>query len=340
MTSFLFIAWATVIIAATSAYFDARRDLPAWKARWKQWPYPQPPTLPSSSRMHLPKWARKLETLLVPLCDIQMVTGIAIITAGFTQLPHISFYHENLVNAYWILTLNSFWAARVDYMDEDSTQLHWGLRIRRAIMLVSCILGVIFLAYTTRREETQWDDKRGPCMNWADPTSNWPWVAGLSLYCLALTFLIVPWTQEKLLRRYLLKSRNLQESLIQGAATDYRDVKSQWVGDVQTSRAFLSSVYCFCFRVTASVLLWIFLNFMAVFAYGEGLGFRPLSSVFYSLFNIWTTFNIVILKILNDPIVGNENTMGFGQVLPLVLILSVVISTVDVFNSEMSIDRL
>ncbi|KAI9699854.1 MAG: hypothetical protein M1820_007029 [Bogoriella megaspora] len=52
------------------------------------------------------------ENLLGGLCDRQIITGSAIILAGFAQISTISFYHESLIVDYWYLTLNSFWAAR------------------------------------------------------------------------------------------------------------------------------------------------------------------------------------------------------------------------------------
>ena len=59
----------------------------------------------------------KLIQLLGHICDIQVVTGLAIMVAGLAQWNRISYYHEQLVTLYFQLTLDSFWAARINYMD-------------------------------------------------------------------------------------------------------------------------------------------------------------------------------------------------------------------------------
>jgi hypothetical protein len=64
--------------------------------------------------------ARKCQKLLGPLCDLQAITGIGIIIAGWAQIGTINYYHEELVIAYWWLTLNSFWTGRADYLVFDS----------------------------------------------------------------------------------------------------------------------------------------------------------------------------------------------------------------------------
>lgn len=47
--------------------------------------------------------------LLGPLCDLQAITGAAIVIAGFRQWQTITYYHRELVGSYWCLTSNLFW---------------------------------------------------------------------------------------------------------------------------------------------------------------------------------------------------------------------------------------
>lgn len=48
---------------------------------------------------------------LLALCDLPLVTGIAILVAGFGQWSTISFYHSAIVVSLCYLTLSSFWAS-------------------------------------------------------------------------------------------------------------------------------------------------------------------------------------------------------------------------------------
>lgn len=61
--------------------------------------------------------------LLGPLCDLQAITGAAILVSGFCQWNTITFYHRELVAAYWWLISNSFWSSRTAYMDDAFDQL-------------------------------------------------------------------------------------------------------------------------------------------------------------------------------------------------------------------------
>lgn len=61
-----------------------------------------------------PRHLALAETLLGNLCDLQLFTATAIVTAAFAQGANLSFYHQSFVLNYWWLTLNSFWASRQD----------------------------------------------------------------------------------------------------------------------------------------------------------------------------------------------------------------------------------
>jgi hypothetical protein len=42
------------------------------------------------------------------LCDVQVVTGTAIMIAGSIQKESLTFYHQQIVISYWFLTLIHF----------------------------------------------------------------------------------------------------------------------------------------------------------------------------------------------------------------------------------------
>src|SRR6266498_3774369 len=104
----------------------------------------------SNQRPRLEIFARKL---LDSLCDLQIITGVAIVIAGLVQMPEISYYHEQFVINYWTLTLNSFWAARPRYIYKDDKTRDYTKSLRTLIrvvtILLSCVLSVAFqgLAY-------------------------------------------------------------------------------------------------------------------------------------------------------------------------------------------------
>lgn len=166
-----------------------------------------------SDNAKCPHYVDKFRRLLGPLSDLQAVTGLSIVIAGFVTHRTISFYHEQLVLSYWTITLNSFWASRAEFMDleedtdqEDEAEEHGNtipgsnppseanrdsvknnkandslrVLVRRLAILASCVLGVCFQIWVTMRE---WEDQSGQCYNYRDGSSNWPWVVGLLIFC-------------------------------------------------------------------------------------------------------------------------------------------------------------
>lgn len=133
--------------------------------------------------------------LLERICDLQLITGVGIVVAGFSQLTTITYYHEEQVMNYWYLTLNSFWAARIDYVESTDQNLRtW---VYRFAIFISSVLGFSFQAViAVRQKSPDWDNIHGPCYRWSDLTTTWvawAWVAGGAVFCLALFLLLSPW---------------------------------------------------------------------------------------------------------------------------------------------------
>ncbi|OJJ78638.1 uncharacterized protein ASPGLDRAFT_138495, partial [Aspergillus glaucus CBS 516.65] len=254
MASFLIMSWLTVFLAFSPALHEAQ----------------------NTSEQHItntePGIVQKIEALFGPLCDLQAVSGVAIMIAGFAQWHTITFYHEQLVMYYWWLTLNSFWVARIHYMNLDSTGEPWLLRVRRFSVLFSCILAIIWQIRIFYRESNYWNDIDGPCYRFLDGTSVWPWVGGLILFSVAIAALSV-------------------------------------------------------------VIYWFLLQWLATWSYGDG--FIPFTWFIYVGLNVWYTLDVVSLWAWNKPLISaEEQGWGFGQVLPLVLILSIGINALDIFRGE------
>jgi len=144
-----------------------------------------------SQRLEFSPTAQKVLALLHPVSDIQVVTGLAIIVAGIGQWDHISFYHEQLISSYYGLTLNSFWGARISFMNVDADDDIWTMFVRRAAILVSCILNVVWQFRIYYREKNGAEDDGGPCYRFLDRSNLFFglvfWNVGQIIFCIALT---------------------------------------------------------------------------------------------------------------------------------------------------------
>jgi hypothetical protein len=331
MTSFLAIAWITIAIAAFPAFYDLLQWWPVMQETLRSWPNEQAQDITPDREPARSRWIEKFKKLLIPVCDLQSITGIAIIIAGFSQIQSISYYHEQLVIGYWWLTLNSFWAARVDYMDEDKKDDPVRLLMRRVTILISCILGVTFQTYINVREEREWDSQSGPCYRWSDPTSNWPWVGGTAFYSLILILLIIPATKP-LLPWYIGKTEKLQECAISWFRESCQIFVRNQVPPKTKPLIQAKDVIKVASSAICLVLCWLLLQLVAVTSYGDG--FYPLFLILYVLFNVRNTYDIISLKIYNQDLVGDEGKWSFGQVLPMALMLVIVFHAVDTFRSK------
>jgi hypothetical protein len=72
---------------------------------------------------------------------------------------------------------------------------------------------------------------------------------------------------------------------------------------------------------------------IAVWSYGDS--HSPEFFLFFYLFVSWNTWDIIMLKVLNEHLVGDETKMGFGQVLPLILLAQIVLNIVDIWKGKL-----
>lgn len=354
IASFILVSWITLFVALIPAYYDLLEFL----NRAQEWNWHSLTMIHEKRRSteHLRRTNRLRSTLrsdrtallrktafnmLGSLCDLQIVTGLAIVIAGLAQIPAITFYHESLAMSYWWLTLNSFWAARVDYMDENSNKYAGRATIRRIGVLVSVVLGMAFQCIINVRENREWFFLRsGYCYLYHNNSSSWPWVVGTSIYAVSLSLSIVPATrpwvdsyrsmlrcmQERLIKRWNKSSIALQKS--------YSHPVNGY--DLSFVRTFL----CIAYRMTifgsislCLALFWLLRQFFA--AWSSGGGFYPLLIFVYFAFGAWNTYDILDLKLSNRSLIdGQESGWGFGQILPMVLLLTIGFNAVDAFRGK------
>lgn len=286
----------------------------------------------------------KAKRLLRRLCDLQLITGLGIVISGLSSLHTITYYHEQQVINYWYLTLDSFWAARMDFMNYDSDEYRPSLVLRYFLMFCSCVLGVAFQISVQLRESGShppWDNIHGPCYRWGDGSPQWPWAAGITLYAIFLFILLLPggWMALRLftegmdtfqiwaIKRYLASKGELR-------TPDCGPKAVQAINKSGPNRG--RRVYTWGWAVVV-ILVFVFIHFLAVWSYGDG--FYPLLWFTYVCFNTWNTADVISLRVLNAPLLGPEETeMGFGQVLPLVLMGDILFHIVGVFRGKLPCD--
>lgn len=277
--------------------------------------------------------AQKCRDLLDALCDLQAVTGLGLVISGLAQWNGISYYHEQLIACYWYLTLNSFWAARAEYMEVDPATSHedpmalWAVTIRRVAVLVSSILSIIWQIRNEGRENAAWDDVAGPCYRYLDGTSDRIWIAGEILYCLGLAAFLHPLTR-KWLDDYDRFIAYVYAELAKWFQQSKRAVRRthgspSWLL-LYVLALLRFGLCCTCFFFFAVLQQWL-----ELWAWGEEK-FGLLSWFIYLGVEVWNTLDVLSLWLWNTELLdGDERAWGFGQVLPIIMMLSIVISAAD-----------
>ncbi|KAI9774856.1 MAG: hypothetical protein M1840_000072 [Geoglossum simile] len=358
VVGFIATAWYTIIVASIAA---THRTIGWWREMRQQPPTPTQPialndlsganssqAISSTPDEHRAERFAKL--LLNSLCDLQLITGMAIIVAGLTQMPEISYYHEQLVIDYWNLTLNSFWAARggytADYYHDGEPNKSTSAKCLRALVrmvaiAVSSVLSVAFQGLALVRENGHWDPlQSGRCYRSGDHSGAGQarfWIVGVSVFALVVVLCFIPAIEGRI--RLLSKKR----TKVYGACkrwqkTQYDSLKTP----ISPSRSWIKrrlQIIAGCsklvFFVSLRTFFWLLIQFLSIWSYGEG--FYPFEIVCYTAFAGWNTGNIIDLKVRNAELLeGLENKWGFGQVLPTALLGMVVFNTIDAFRGEVS----
>ncbi|KAI6589071.1 hypothetical protein MCOR12_008906 [Pyricularia oryzae] len=320
MFSFIAISWLTIFVAGL-------HNILRWKLRRGKDATTRGPGLESI--------AKQTREFLGTLCDLQILTGLAITIAGWTQHATISYYHQQLVLAYWSLALNSFWAARVQYLDVDSKNddgTETRDTIRCIAVLCNCLVALTFNIHVEIREQQAWDDDGGPCYNFLDGTSSLVWTAGVALLCIAITVFICPGTRFLIVNylRLLEGGKNFLQSWYKGEVSflgckictpctqSKRWKRAMWLGEK-------------CIAGVVLIIYFAVIQWLDIWSYGYG--FYGVNWVAYFGFSVWSTLDVISLWRLNIPlVVGDEGKWGFGQVIPQLMILAVIFPAFDILR--------
>jgi hypothetical protein len=309
--NFVFTAALTIFLAAIPAFYkfiewwDLKVDnhirlgnavAPDDHRFWRKW------------FNHQKFWEKVVGKLLDPLCDIQIVTGTAILIAGFAQWKTISFYHEQFVLCYWWLTLNSFWAAEGHGIIKSRDK--WCDNLRRGAIVISIVLFCAFQGLVIVREsDRNWNFLDGRyCYRMKDKsgrTAAIVWLTGASLYGMAMMFSFRTTTKE-----WFDRLTNFEKW--KNYCKEQYDVEEE--GD--STRVKL------IFWQLLVRLCWCMSLFTSLWSYGRTFGPLGLLEVIgYFGFSAWSVFDIIDLKLRNKQLLDkSESTWGFGQCLPVVLL--------------------
>ncbi|ESZ94255.1 hypothetical protein SBOR_5389 [Sclerotinia borealis F-4128] len=242
------------------------------------------------------------------LCDLQLVTGTAIIIAGIAEIDHMSFYHQSLITSYWLLTLNAFWAARAGYLNSE----HYGhdrsfyFWTRWICILISDTLSIYYQVATTLEAANHWDsEESGHCYLSHEPSptnAQYFWIVGISFEVGYMLFYSMRQIAELLSHKWRWSKGFLD--FIANTSNDLSDGSQQRASDFWTAAAYL----------------WhIFWQIMALWAWGDNGS--VLIILEYIGLAAWNTFDVIDTKLSNrDLIIGDESTWGSGQILPLGLL--------------------
>lgn len=260
------------------------------------------------------------------LCDLQIITAFAIVISCLAQYPEISFYHETIAINYGWLCANSIWAARIGYITADYKIIPARVRIRRAGVLVSVFLGLVFQCIIKYRESRYWNFLgEGACFLYHDRSSTWPWGIGTAVYAVCLMLLIIP-TTRSWMKHYSALFDSGQEALIEWQKRSLQALRNNLLSSALPSKTV--SLILVLVSSSSVILFWLLRQFLDMWTFGNGFG--PFRVVFYVAILIWDAYDMLDVKLTNrDLINGNETRWGFGQILPLVLMVTIIYAAVD-----------
>lgn len=279
-----------------------------------------------------------VQGILDPLCDLQILTGIGITIAALSQQATITFYHQSLAYQYWFLTLASLlatnpnvrFATRIEISERRQLLRRWA-----TLLTVALFWPLAFLVYY--REYHEWD--------WLESGRCYRYTPGFDVGIFVLVTLA--------LYIFLLFAQ-----LVYPRASDAIDVAVSWYDEMekvimkilhdssgcmrQEANALITKadiqslpklVGSFVLTITCVVIILVSIVLRLLLSLcGLGVS-HPIFEALVTLgVFIWSIFSIVDMKSKNEPLfidAEGESGWGFGQVLPVVLLCSLLFMGVD-----------
>ena len=249
----------------------------------------------------------------------------------------MSFYSSNLVISLWWLNTDSYLIARPRILDLTSSHDPIRLLIRRLAVLLSMVLGVVYLTYTTVMQSRHWDsEKSGACYRYNDHTPPWLWIPGTIFHAIVLALIIIPKTR-LVVGRYRDKTSKWCTQLWDALYEEKKGLKHLKFKFQNNKFSFYNlqqyiiGVCRVIFAAALFAMYWLGLNFVSVWGFGDG---HPvLFTLLYFLVVFQDSYDVISMKVLNKSLIlGDESAMSFGQILPLVLLIQIFIAAVDAWR--------
>ncbi|KAK8009695.1 hypothetical protein PG989_000628 [Apiospora arundinis] len=341
LLGFIIFAYTTILVSIIVAGFETVewwRD-PKNEGRWRSLAAISTHTdrpIGSTHKLHL-----ICLHLQVRLCDVQIVTGAGIVVAALAQWETIAFYHEQIALTCWWLTANSLFAARgaspiatqdevYTVIDEEQNMARWELRqdwIRNIGIFASLTLSATFQVMILVREENTWDENSSGCCYLTHAQSNdWLWCVGTALFAVVMLLEIVSPSTGEVVYNVISDIHKRIIGTLSGGTTgcwnSFRNAQDWWSRVLSATTVVALGM--------ATFIAWVIFQFIAVWVYGDG--FYPVEIMFelaWAIYNTWYMFDLRSANrdLIKEP--SEENSWGFGQVLPVALLATLLINYVD-----------
>ena len=261
---------------------------------------------------------------------------MAVLIAAFSRGNSLSFYHAALIGQCWALTSTSLSAAIVSDLQtldpRDKEKVHgigigiweiFAIKARHLAFIVNLVLVAVFQMQQNLKLWYEWDIlQSGKCFRTNDHSS---WIAVWFFFggvLLNLVTLVVSLPNAGQRLGYRISEKMKQPArYLGGQSVDVLD-------EFQRSTRLWTRVALMLRLLSTAIALLIycaFLQFIARWTASDAL--RILDMALYIGFSAWSTWNIVDIKTSSRPLlVDSESTWGFGQVLPMLMLLGLAVS--------------
>ena len=286
------------------------------------------------------------DVLLMSLCDLQVLTGGSIVIAAFMQGPELSFYHEVIIVRYWRLIMASFWCVPRRCTAEDDGLMG---KFRRLLLAAAVSAALVFAMRELVRQPRDWDCLDGRrcylydgALGYDDDgdggqnVGQWSTLVGMMLYLLGASASLFSrsdqWMEssEQRVRQWTLawwsvandEARHLYSYF---ERTGKVPAPSQPPSQSLSAPQAATSVVRILGHGTVGAGLFGIHQYLAYWSYADG--YQPIQVLWHSYNAVEETVGLYRLKGLNIGLVeGDEESWGFGQCLPIVLLFALLFS--------------
>jgi hypothetical protein len=272
--------------------------------------------------------------IVLQLCDLQIITGIAIVVAALAQVRTLTYYHAQFAEQFWWMTLNSFWVSRIDYSRDSPEMRTARAHVRRVSIWLSVALSIAIQTIISVREYVDWDPlANGKCYVSSGAGTgfgqNLFWLAGTALYFAVLSIGLFQASRAWF-------DRWVNERLEPSVDVTAGWVRASWKAtrDLRRSDAHYLSLAAHFARTAGYALVFVawYLTVLFLTIWCAGSSAAALEVVIYSIFAGFLTWWVLFLKVQNRLLVrGDEARFTLGQALPLLLLVLVAIHALDVW---------